>query len=130
LQDATYAALLEATGNRPGAYSSMQRCAKNADNPFRPLIDNALPEYFVWFADLRALRNEMKLGVSTSFEFRGAADAREMFVILQVVNHDRRHVTGGRKLSLADVEKSLSHSAQLLNWAAAYVSQRPNSSLR
>jgi hypothetical protein len=130
LQDATYAALLEAGGNRPGAYSSMQGCAKNVANPLRPLIDNALPEYFAWFADLRTLRNEMKLGASTSFEFRGAAGAREMYVVLQVVNDARRHVSSGRKLSLADVEKSLSHSAHLLEWAAACVSQWPKPRLQ
>ena len=65
----------------------------------------------------------MKLGASTSFVFRGAAGAREMYVVLQVVNDGRRHFSGGRNLSLADVEKSLSHSARLLEWAAARVSQ-------
>jgi hypothetical protein len=130
LQDATYAALLEAGGNRPGRYSSMHDCAKNPANPLRPLIDAALPEYFVWFADLRALRNVMKLGASTSFEFRGATGARSMYVRLQVVDDTRRHVSSGRELSIADVENSLSHSAQLLDWAAAYVRQRPNSRLQ
>ena len=126
LQDATYAALLEAGGNHPGAYSSMQDCAKNAANPLRSLIDNALPGYFAWFADLRALRNQMKLGASTSFEFRGPVGARQMYVALQVVDDSLRHVSSGRKLSISDVEKSLAHSAGLLEWAAAFVTQGHN----
>jgi hypothetical protein len=121
LQDATYAALLEASGNRPGAYSSMQDCAKNAANPIRPLIEKALPTYFAWFADLRALRNGMKLGASTAFEFYGAAPRRQAHVVLQVVDDARRHVSNGRKLSLVDIDTSLSQSAQLLEWAAGYV---------
>ena len=121
LQDAVYAALLEATGHRAGTYSSMQDCAKKATNPIRPLIERALPGYFAWFTDFRDIRNDMKLGVSTAFEFRGGAGSKQVRVILQDVDDAKRYVSFGRELSLVDMEICLTHSAQLLQFAADYI---------
>lgn len=118
LQDSVYAALLESTGQSAGAYSSMQKCATNAGNPIRHLINEALPDYFDWFADLRGIRNQMKLGISTAFGFRGDKQVR---VILQEIDDAKRHVSQGRELSLVDIERSLMQSAGLLQWAAEYV---------
>ena len=122
LHDSVYAALLEATEQRAGAYSSMQACAKKASNPIRPLIDQALPDYFEWFADFRDIRNDMKLGASTAFGFRGAVGGRQVRVILQNVDDVKRHVSGGRELSLVDIDRCLTHSAKLLQFAADYIS--------
>jgi hypothetical protein len=123
LQDAAYAALLEASGRRAGAYSSMQDCVKKTANPIRSLIEQALPNYFAWFTAFRDVRNDMKLGASTAFHFRGGASSKEMRVILQKVDDAKRYVSHGRELSLVDMEECLMHSAQLLQFVADYVGQ-------
>ena len=122
LQDAAYAALLEATGRHAGAYSSMQDCAKKAANPIRPLIERALPDYFAWFAEFRDIRNDMKLGASTAFGFRGGAGSKRVRIILQDVDDAKRYVSNGRELSLVDTDRCLTHSAQLLQFVADYIS--------
>ena len=121
LQDAVYAALLEATGQHAGAYSSMQDCAKKAANPIRPLIQRALPDYFAWFAEFRDIRNDMKLGASTAFGFRGGA-AKQVRIILRDIDDAKRYVSNGRELSLVDTDRCLTHSAQLLQFVADYIS--------
>ena len=85
LQDAVYAALLEASGRRAGGYSSMYACAKNDRNPIHLLIAAALPEYFVWFFELRDIRNKLKLGVSSSFNYIGAPGAKRLRLAVQDV---------------------------------------------
>jgi hypothetical protein len=122
LQDSVYAALLESTGQRAGAYTSMQKCAENPANPIRQLIGQALPGYFDWFSDLRGIRNQMKLGVSTAFGFRGVPGEKQVRVILQDIDDSNRHVSQGREISLVDVETSLVQSARLLRWAAEHIS--------
>ena len=122
LQDAIYAALLEATGHRAGSYTSMHDCAKKDTNPIRLLVEQALPDYFAWFAGFRDIRNDMKLGASTSFGFRSDG-LRRVRVTLQNIDDAKRYVSHGRELSLADVEVCLRHSAQLLQFAADHVAK-------
>jgi hypothetical protein len=121
LQDSIYAALLEATGHRAGAYSSMQDCAKNAENPIHSLINQALPDYFAWFAELRAVRNQMKIGASTAFGYRGVKGAKDVRLILQDVNDAKRHVSQGRELSLVDIERCLTQTEALLRWSTEHI---------
>jgi hypothetical protein len=121
LQDSVYAALLEATGQHSGHYASMQSCATRPTNPIRGLIELALPDYFVWFAELRALRNQMKLGLSTAFSYRGAGAQTEVCLIVQEIDNGRRNVSNGRHVSLVDIERCLSQSTRLLEWVAAHV---------
>jgi hypothetical protein len=110
--------LLEAKGYRAGAYSSMHACATKAGNPIRPLIEQALPDYFEWFADFRDIRNHMKLGAWTAFGFRGSVGSTQMRVILQNVDDAKRYVSSGRESSLVDVSRCLTQSARLLQFAA------------
>jgi len=121
LQDAAYAALLEASGSKAGPYSSMNDCAKKESNPIRPLIDQALPDYFAWFTELRDIRNQMKLGLSTAFGFRGSAGEMDVRIILQQPDDKARHVSSGRELTLSDIERCLTMSARLLQWTAEYL---------
>ncbi len=121
LNDAVYAALLEAKGHRARAYSSMHACATKAGNPIRPLIEQALPDYFEWFADFRDIRNHMKLGALTAFGFRGPVGSTQMRVILQNVDDAKRYVSSGRELSLVDVSRCLTQSARLLQCAANFI---------
>ena len=126
LQDSVYVALVEATSGSPAkARLSMQRATK-ANDSVKPLIEQALPEYFAWFADFRNIRNRMKLGASTAFVFRGTvAGSTETRVILQNVDDVRRHVTSGRELSLDDVASGLMQSSRLMQFAADHVSNLP-----
>ena len=87
----------------------------------RPVINQALPDYFGWFADLRAVRNKMKLGASTAFGFYGAAEAKQVRVILQDIDDANRHVSQGRELSLVDIEMCLTQSGRLVHRAAEYI---------
>jgi hypothetical protein len=114
LNDAVYTALLEAKGYRAGAYSSMHACATKAGNPIRPLIEQALPDYFEWFADFRDIRNHMKLGAWTAFGFRGSVGSTQMRVILQNVDDAKRYVSSERESSLVDVSRCLTQSASLV----------------
>lgn len=121
LQDSIYAALLEATGHRAGAYSSMHDCAKNAANPIHALISEALPDYFAWFAELRAVRNKMKIGASTAFGYRGRRGAKDVRLTLQEVDDAKRHVSQGREVSLVDIERCLTQTETLLRWSAEHI---------
>jgi hypothetical protein len=121
LQDSIYAALLEATGRRAGGYSSMQDCAKNAENPIHALIAEALPDYFAWFADLRAVRNKMKIGASTAFGYRGRKGTEDVRLILQEVDDAKRYVSPGREVSLVDIEMCLTQTEALLRWSSEHV---------
>lgn len=126
LQDAVYAALLEASGQRAGTYSSMNDCAKKRNNPIHALVAEALPEYFDWFVDLRRVRNDMKFGISTAFGFSGHPGSAQVRIIRQNINDVERRVSSGRELSVGDIDRCLAHSAQLLQFAADYVNANPN----
>lgn len=121
LQDAVYAALLEANGNRASGYSSMHQCAKNERNPLHALIVAALPDYFGWFSEVRDIRNKLKVGVSTSFNYRGVPGATQLQLVMQEIDDQRRHVSGGRAISLADIEACVVQSTRLVQWAASHV---------
>jgi len=121
LHDAVYSALLDGTGGNSGRYSSMHDCARNARNPLHPHIEKALPGYFEWFAGCRNLRNEMKVGVSTSFHFRGLGASTKVAAVLPVIDSVKREVSGGREVSLLDVDRAFDESSRLLEWTAAYL---------
>jgi hypothetical protein len=123
LQDAVYAALLEASGQRAGAYPSMYNCAKNARNPIHVLIEQAIPDYFTWFADFRAVRNQLKLGASTAFGYQGGRGAKQVQLILQEIDDSKRHVSQGREISLVDIENCLTQSRRLMKWAAEFAAR-------
>jgi hypothetical protein len=109
---------------RPGiGQEPIRRCriATRANNPVKPLIEQALPEYFAWFADFRDIRNRMKLGASTAFGFRANVGSTEVRVILQNIDDANRYVSQGRELSLDDVASCLVHSSRLMQFAADYV---------
>jgi hypothetical protein len=109
---------------RPGiGQEPIRRCriATRANNPVKPLIEQALPEYFAWFADFRDIRNRMKLGASTAFGFRSNVGSTEVRVILQNIDDAKRYVSQGRELSLDDVASCLAHSSRLMQFAADYV---------
>ena len=73
-QDALYNVLLEITGERAGAFTSMYDafCSDKRDfeakNPVAEILKAFYPEYLEWFLDWREKRNLITSGVGCAFE--------------------------------------------------------------
>jgi hypothetical protein len=64
--DAMYALLFEIVKGRPTHNRRMQEAAAKPTNPVGRVLREQLSGYFDWFAEWRALRNEVKEGVNFS----------------------------------------------------------------
>ena len=76
LQDAIYAAYLEATGKVAGKYSSIKTGLQDG-KPLALLVADRCPGYGVWFLRWRDMRNRVKDGVN--FGITGIRDLGMMF---------------------------------------------------
>jgi hypothetical protein len=108
LQDHAYGAIL---GTCPGCKMPPEpsmKDARNERNPVRVLLDASVPDYWAWFARWRALRNELKEGVSVHL-VGPTNDLGVGFSIDRGDAHVGRHV-----VRLDDATETLRYSAAVV----------------
>jgi hypothetical protein len=124
-QDAMYAVLLELTGNKPGAKSSMQRCIENEDSPIHKRLVERLPAYLTWFSHMRDQRNRIKNGISTGAQFQIVDGVSDLFVALHVVrgNINPSIIDIKEQVGIANIAEAVEMSADLADLACEWVEE-------
>jgi hypothetical protein len=115
LQDASYAVLLEAQGQRAGNYSSMNKGLKS-----RSVQENLaaeLPGYEQWFVEFRRVRDKMKLGIQTGTTYSRPGPKEVTLSLHRVIEKPPQTVIDGR-VGVAELDRALDESTRLLKFLA------------
>lgn len=117
LQDALYGIMLEVSGRKVGAYSSMNDCMKNPSSPIFQRLTKELPGYAEWFEKMREQRDKIKWGVSHAPGWEYGANHQELFLNLYVVRESKesKSLDIDERVTLSDVTRAIKETNRLLD---------------
>jgi hypothetical protein len=122
LQDACYAVLLEASGQKAGAYSSLNDALteKKGKKPLKAELEKELPGYVEWFSEFGELRNRMKLGVTTG-QGTSSPGPPLVHVAIHKVIESPPQSDIYRQITWVDIEEALRQSTRIVEHATRRV---------
>ncbi|MCU6498914.1 hypothetical protein LPN04_14040 [Rugamonas sp. A1-17] len=116
-QDSAHAVMLELTGHKSGAHSTMSACLKNQKAPVHKYVIE-IPGYVEWFNKMRDQRNEIKGGIG----FAIVGPQWDVGVGFVEITNENAQTLRSDQLHLKDLVQSVVYSHRLLDAIAGMLS--------